>query len=333
MIKKENLGQGRKIVVLKGSRVANEAYLERFGDYVTMVDCKSEDHPLVPLAGLLFQGINVEEDGVGGWDWIFNVAAKVQTEWESQKRPPLLKKEGSDHSVSEEIRSVLGTPPENWHVTFHVREGNDDWGSRNTSIESYRDAIRLIYEKGGVVIRIGKNTGATLREPGFYDYSQHSQRTDAGEISLVATSRFFLGTNCGPWLLPSAFGVPCALTNYHPLGPAPWFHANRFIPKLILSQKKQRLLQVTEMLEEPFVITESLKRLQEENCVLIENHPKEITQLVQELIDRTEPGYPGDEIFTPFQKRFREIMVGFRGSPASSLGEAFLSEYGEKILP
>src|SRR2546423_6561115 len=113
---------------------------------------------------------------------------------------------------------------------------------------------------------------------GLIDYAHSNEKSAAVDVFLCAKARFFIGTNSGLGLVPPIFGVPCALTNWSPIALPQWYSKDRFIPKMIYSQRAGRLLSLNEMFDSPAGWQQFISYFDREGLQPVDNSPDEINE-------------------------------------------------------
>lgn len=106
----------------------------------------------------------------------------------------------------------LGVAPDRWFVTLHMVE-DEASGQRRVRRDSYRDAVRLILDRGGQVVRIGAGPpDPFVTGPGLVDLTGPASPFDL-QCFALSRARFHLGTDAGPAQLSAAFKTPTLITN------------------------------------------------------------------------------------------------------------------------
>ncbi len=220
----------------------------------------------------------------------------VQHRWVNEGRAPLVKSTDLDVAKGELVLGKLGVPKGSWYVCLHVREPgfHRKWhksnpGTRNADVMTYLPAIREVIARGGYVIRLGDSSMRPLpKEKGVVDYALSDSKSDFMDVFLCATCKFFIGTNSGLGLVPPIFGVPCAMTNWSPVGLPQWYPSDSYIPKLVYSSKLGRIMTFPEMLFSEAGWLQFEKPLAEAGMRSVDNSPEEIKQLVIEMMESDE---------------------------------------------
>jgi len=256
-------------------------------------------------------------------------------------RPPLLKLNHAHRQRGREALRRLGLPEGAWFVCLHVREGG--FNPENQNLHNYRDAdinnchlaIKTIAAMGGWVIRMGDPSMKKLDGlPNFINYAHSQEKSDWMDVFLCAECRLFLGTTSGLFLMSTAFGVPCALTNMTPLASQAFGSKDIYIPKLMRDKKTGHYLRFPDVFESPTANFRHSQLYHDAGIELEENTPEDINDLVQEAMLRLTNRWtsaPEDEIrLMNFKKLFSEEDYGYK-SP-SSLCATFLTKYDYLIL-
>ena len=183
-------------------------------------------------------------------------------------------------------------PKNKWFVCLHVKEKKDSTEIRNTEIKHYLNAIKLITSSGGFVIRIGDTDTPPLpKMKNLIDYTQSRNRNSLTDLFIVKNCEFILGTASGPNMIAKLFNRPVLGTNL-----TEWSHSisicKKSILKHVFSKKKNRVLSIREMLNEPYHIQRKGNGLHEDSIHIdnddydyIDNISEEITSLVKSELD------------------------------------------------
>jgi putative glycosyltransferase (TIGR04372 family) len=126
---------------------------------------------------------------------------------------------------AERILHHLGYEKERWlcglHIRRHGTEGGYDIfnnGLRNASHpHSYVDAIKLIAQEGGQVIRIGVNKAHSLRHlnlPNYIEICSEEYTDGLLDTYVLSNSDFFVGSQSGPGTCARMFARPTLFTNW-----------------------------------------------------------------------------------------------------------------------
>jgi len=223
--------------------------------------------------------------------------ATVNNRWGT--RAPLLKLKENHRIEGQEVLRNLGVPDDAWFVCVHARSGafspEDEsvQGYRNVSIESMIPAMQEIVRLGGWCIRLPDGSGTVLPHLfGIIDYANHELQTPATDIFLAAKCRFFLGNTSGLFLVSTAFGAPCALTNMVPV--TSWGFSGRdlCIFKLMRKRSDGEMLSIKEMFQRELTEIRSSVVFEERGVEVLQNDPEDVVALVKEMFDRLS-NFPG----------------------------------------
>ena len=192
--------------------------------------------------------------------------------------------------VARSLLSEMGIDSSTWYVCLHVREPGfkNDYGRRyyrNSSINNYIPAIKVITDAGGVVVRMGDNTMTTLPHlPNVIDYAFSSKKSPLLDLYLTKHCRFFLGTDTGPIHVANLFLKDALITNmYHWMFAYPLRKNNRGIYKHVYSKVHRRYLTFHEVLSDDWRL-QSIFRDIDDNYELTENTPEDIALAVSEYL-------------------------------------------------
>jgi putative glycosyltransferase (TIGR04372 family) len=215
-----------------------------------------------------------------------HAAARIQREWEEQNQPPFFIVNETEKRWLSSYLVSLGMPENAWYVCLHVREGgfHQQWNAlyptmRDAVIDDYYSAIEHITKAGGWVIRMGDSSMKPL--PPIQN--------------VIDYARFFLGTNSGFATISAIYHVPCALSNWVPIGWPLWPTQDLMIPKLFRDKTSGKFLTLEQLFERGLAFIQNWSDLPE-NIELVANTPEEIKQLTIEMLSRCKIGNPDDFI-------------------------------------
>jgi putative glycosyltransferase (TIGR04372 family) len=243
--------------------VCNAAFLDCWRPYVTVVDDPRLIGRLAPLKERIAFDLAYVRMPDGKAISKGRAYVAVQEEWQRQGRRPLLALTQAHVEQSHRELARMGMPEGAWFVSVHVRESgflNERAGSseatRNAGIAAYLPAIEEIVRRGGWVVRLGDPTMTPLPPmPQVIDYAVSPHRSEAMDVFLMASCRFFLGTTSGPVMVAAVFGVPIGAANFFPPGEALHSADAVVVPKLCRERATGRILSFEESLGMPLALT------------------------------------------------------------------------------
>jgi putative glycosyltransferase (TIGR04372 family) len=312
-------------------KIANRYLFEQWRPYYRVVEhLATLPMPLESLSSLAFDFLAPRLSD-GSTVLLWKIAAETYRRWYTESRGPLL---SISPVIERRARSVLrsvGIPQKAWFVALHVREAKSNahhaslHDSLNADVSDYMPAIKEIVRRGGWVIRIGDPAMRPLPPmENVFDYCHSPVRSDWMDIYLLAKCHFLLGTSSGPAYVPPIYGTPSVLTNWWPPAQKPWHPQDIFIPKRIRIGKKN-LLTLAQSLEEPFGYCNSLSYLKsEENAIIENNSPDDISSAVIEMFDQIKQSAPDSEEDIALRDRADQIYKSFDIYGMSRLSRDFL---------
>ena len=214
--------------------------------------------------------------------------SKIQKAWEKQGLPPIFQITDNEKVTQKMMAKSLGLPDDAWYVCLHVRESgfHQGWNSlypsmRDANINDYSRAIDLINSKGGWVIRMGDPTMAPLANREYViDYAHSGLKHNSVDILLLTGCQFFLGTNSGFSTIPALFGIPCALTNWAPVGLPLWESDNLMIHKNFKSTITNQILNLSDIFTRQLAYIQNSNELPHD-LLLVDNTSTEIASLAE----------------------------------------------------
>jgi len=236
LLRMRDLGwwSGKPLLVVRSRLVANETFFRLFKSFAEIVVVgetvsRAVAEELLSLQrwyGMNFNVFQLPNGEVVQWQEAGALAIK---QWEEEGRGHPLRDEydrifGSTAPVEDEfrrMREAWGMKPDDWYVCLHTRDAShyaevDGTGQthRNSPIETYFDAIRMITGRGGWVIKLGGPNSPRL--PALdraIDYALSTFRSELMDVCLIRNARAFIGTTSGLTNVAVSFGVPSALLN------------------------------------------------------------------------------------------------------------------------
>lgn len=103
----------------------------------------------------------------------------------------------------------FGLREDRWYVAMHLAE-EPAAGERRVQPATYRDAVAMILDQGGQVVRIGAGAGTALT--GVVDLAAAGAPFDV-QCFALSRARFHLATDSGPAQVSSAFKTPTLISN------------------------------------------------------------------------------------------------------------------------
>lgn len=292
-------GKARDDIILyvpPGSPVANPFLLRQLAQHAKYIDSPVA----LPFREEALRALQYDYMGPlaeGGMTLFFwALAGKTYRRWHADRRGPLLTLPRETEERGWQALETKGVPHGAWFVGLHVREAGSKWHHNslhqvlNADIATYLPAIAEITQRGGWVIRMGDKSMIPLPPmPNVVDYCHSALHSDWMDVFVAAKCRFFLGTSSGPAYVPPLYGTPSVLTNWWPPAQRPWHPTDIFVPKMLRRLADGRFLTLRETLAEPFSFCHSLKYLEKEMKVSVEDNDESmIRESVVEMIERLE---------------------------------------------
>lgn len=331
----------RIVLVTDLKKAANPAlvgFYDQYLDVVRVEACPPALRGLVTAFGPRVGGL-IPQPG-GGERYITEGMGLVQEAWERAGRAPLLALTPADEEYGRTKLRALGVPDGAWFVALHVRspgyhkEGVQVHQShRNADIATYLQAAREVVRRGGWVVRMGDTTMPRLPPtPGVIDYAHSPGKSARMDVFLCAACRFFVGVASGISHVPTAFGVPCVLTNWLSNALPVYSRYDLFLPKLLRSAADGRFVPFDQYLAaDTRLLCYSGEKLFESDLVAVDNTPGELRDAVVEMLDQLDAGAPAPparEVAAFDATARRHGLVGF-----SRLGRDFAAKHAALFGP
>jgi putative glycosyltransferase (TIGR04372 family) len=331
----------KKLILLSPETPANRALLDKMGAYITVAKSEAElPLPREILLSVLEDYYVCESiDGLTKHWW--HASPEIFGAWENAGRAPLLTLTDEERTRGRAALRSVGIADNAWFVCLHVRESGFKLHQGLTKIEfglnadiaTYLPAVREVVGRGGRVVRIGDPSMNPLPQMlGVFDYALSPLKSDWMDVFLLATCRFFIGTSSGPAYIPPLFGIPCALTNWFPIGSRPFNDRDVYIPKLLQIASPSRVLRLEDMVAPPLGWAAQYQHAQEINLSAIPNTPDEIRELVIELLDRLDGKLSCSEEDRSLQKTFDAVAEANFCYGNARIGRDFLRRHKELLV-
>ncbi|WP_016752042.1 TIGR04372 family glycosyltransferase [Leptospira kirschneri] len=289
----------RKILVLipENEKIANPYMLEMWQKYIRVIRNSKTIELLSNLRKYLQYDIDYSCSLNGKGMYIEHAKVIVQREWEKSNKKPLLELTDEDIKAGWDLLAENGIRKNSWFVSLHVRDSgyllgksgdkNDPNLYRNADIDSYAEAIKTIVSRGGYVVRVGdpKMKYMSDKIDGVFDYAHSNIRSNKMDIFLFTQCRFFIATNSGPLLVPCIFNVPVVYTNVLPTIQRPWTKNTLYTPKLLKSNKENRILTLKEILDSDIGKFYNTRQYNKRYISIIDNTAHELNALILEMLN------------------------------------------------
>ncbi len=217
------------------------------------------------------------------------------------------------------LATSIGIDPDRPMVALHVRESG--WRAlhykagdracdtvRNSSVETYRPAIRYLHKKGYQVVRLGDPSMSRLKAKGVIDLAHTPEINSLFELWIVSHSDFMIGTDSGPECLATLAGTPLLTVNAVHLTGWMKLPADRFICKLAYRPETRDLMTLAEMVAGGYMscnLSPTIGHLEEPYR---DNTHEEILEAVQEMLSLL--SLPVADVRpTPAQVVYRELLA------------------------
>lgn len=280
--------------ILFYSKTANESLLEKYRCHYSLLKVKSGLESVLDSNFRFFsQPMEVIDTSQLGVLDLYSAQTLIEEKLRDRYGDSfhLLNVSEEEIEKGQNFLQSCGIESSDWFVTFHMREASDKSslrGGDNVDPSTYLEAMKLVLDNGGVVIRLG-NSNMTpleslgLRHPRVIDYAHEESRDSALDIYFLSQAKFLVGTGSGPILVPNEFGKPVLYTNVPAVG-----RTRRLrgwcLPQIVADADSGRKLNIHELLSIPlgWNIAQGYK-----NFYRIKNSPEEIKIAVAEMLKWT----------------------------------------------
>ena len=245
------------------------------------------------------------------WLLLYTDIVVELTHIETAKAESLYKKIDSSFSFTDsevekgntKLKTMGINPEKDWFVLIFARDSaylsktypQYDWGYhdwRNTDINSYKEAVKYIIDKGGYVLRMGSVVKKKMdfSHTHYIDYARNYW-DDFMDVFLVSRCKFLLGTNSGFSDMAVAFDKPRAIVNSIPLGHIPYGRNDIYIPKKYMHKSTLNFMSLKTVLENNQDVIFDQEAYLGNEYEYIDNSPKEILELTIEMMSKLDNSF------------------------------------------
>jgi putative glycosyltransferase (TIGR04372 family) len=317
----------------------NKLFLEKVLQICEFKVINEPGRPPMQIRNLL-QNDNLLFSRISKGDWRFEINTtsfnpQIFPEINSENRPLLKLNESELEFGSKELKTI-GMDSNKWIVLLHIREnklGNVTTigQARDCSVLEYREFCEVIRDLGGQVIRMGDKDFPRLPSdfPAI-DYAHSEIKSEILDIWLWSQAKWTTVNPNGAMMPPMAFGTPRLITNQ-------WFWDNvgdqkdMFVPKLLYSEDKKRLLKLNEVMAHPLSRTMDKNILRKANLILVDNSATTLRDAALDFYSHIKSGKTKNEnnLTKNFKKIFRNEASKHSISVPNSFSDTFFHEISE----
>jgi len=331
----------KKLILLCPETPANQVLLDKMAAYITVAKSEAElPLPRETLLSVLEEYYICESiDGLTKHWW--HASPEIFRAWEKAGRQPLLTLTHEERAKGRAALRSAGIPDDAWFASLHIRESGFKSTQGLTKVElglnadvaTYLPAVSAVVQRGGTVIRIGDTSMSPLPPmPGVFDYAHSTLKSDWMDIFLLGACHFYIGTSSGPAYVPPLFGVPCALTNWYPIGSRPFNDRDVYIPKLFQVGTPPRTLRFEDMVAPPIGYALQYQYAEETKLSVVPNTADEIREVVIELIDRLDGKLSYSDADQALQETFDAVAETNFCYGNARLGRDFLRRHKDLLI-
>jgi len=216
----------------------------------------------------------------------------------------------------------LGVPEDAEFICLNVRDNlylnkiipvESRWtyhNYRDSDIDNYVQAAERLADMGYFVLRMGALVNKPLRSdhPRVIDYACNGMRSDFMDIYLGAKCLFCLSTGSGFDGIPLIFRRPIAYVNIAPLGCLETYVKDSlFLGKHHICTRTNNTLSESEIFARGVGFSLSSHEFEQQDVVLQENSPEEITDLALEMLARVKGTWVDNADDSEIQQKFWNI--------------------------
>jgi len=324
-------------------KIVNKDFLDYWSPYIQVVTNPEEIQKLSEYQSTLSVNWNWMMPGENSVDYVHYGMAKVQRQWYTEGRTPLLELNQSHRELAENQKKRWGMTDKDWFVCFDCRCSgyymtlgidNSAQDFRNSPIEDYYSLIEAITQEGGWVIRMGHPSSPKLSKQKFnypdrvIDYAHLPERSSALDVALSATCRLFVSSPSGLQIVSKSFGVPSLYINAPMYRGFPHSPASIFIPPFYYSHDKDRVLTIEEIFSSNLVYADSQHHYDQLRVSLRFVEPEDMVSVLDEALSLT-----GDINFLKgnhihhIENNFDRLNQKYEMCMNGRIGKNFLEKY------
>ena len=296
----------KPLLITYPERIANRAFLDllrnRCPTFIVGENLSAPLwHELASLIPFLSQSLHSYAIPSGEAMYWNDAGARALAQWDAENRGYPMRDAYDQVALHDDainthysaLRREHGMTEQDWYVCLHMRDGGargetDGIGEsiRNTSMQTYMDAVRFITAAGGWVIRMGgPKTQPFPKMDRVIDYAHYRDQTPQMDIHLVRNARMFIGTTSGFAYVASAFGIPSAMVNSISSIGLLWSKNTRFTLKPVYTADG-RMLSLKEFTSDAYRWSYPTHESMERGKLTVrDNASDEITEATKEVLD------------------------------------------------
>jgi putative glycosyltransferase (TIGR04372 family) len=206
------------------------------------------------------------------------------------ERPPIFSLDTGHIASGVKILNALGVPIGEPYICIHIRTSGfstkDDLvhQHRNFQLSTFKEAIDEILSRGYYCILMGDSSAQRISiSSKVIDYAHSEYKSDMMDVFLCATAKFFLGNSSGLFILSTAFGTPCALSNMLPFACTGFTKKDISIPKILKNSITGEYLKYSQILENGVANYRNAKQYEMSGIEVISNSGIDIRNLVCDM--------------------------------------------------
>lgn len=249
------------------------------------------------------------------------------------REAPTLRWTATERRKGDALLERLGIPPGAPFVCFLARDRSyldaafprrestyEYHDYRDVHIENYLPAVHALTQRGIYCVRMGAVVERPIEvaNPLVIDYATRD-RSDFGDVFLMAHCKFYLGDTAGMLTVAAAFNRPLACANLIPMDLPTYAARDIFVPKLLRWRHSGRAVTVTEMYSSGAARWVQSSNYARPGIEPVENTPDEVTALALEMNDRIDGRWAATEEEEELQRLFWSLL------PADAVARSFPS--------
>tara|TARA_B100002051_G_scaffold245392_1_gene252721 strand:- start:7964 stop:9187 length:1224 start_codon:yes stop_codon:yes gene_type:complete len=266
----------------------------------------------------------------------------LHTEFEEMDQMPALEFTAREQKKGKALLETMGIPDNAWFICFQARDDmyhhkvrgtTGTHPHRNSEIDTYLKAARMIGERGGYALRMGAWADEPLsvtRDPHIIDYAR-DHRSDFGDIYLFGNAKFFLASSAGTFPVSTLFKVPVILANQTPPRLWPIGRYSLMAPKMMVYKGTNALVPFSELEKmgafdynfSELVRWDMPETFEDYGIVPRDNSADELVEASLDMLDALDGQGPSEDA--------REVQQFYKSKYCKSAASA--AEFGPELAP
>ena len=210
---------------------------------------------------------------------------------------------------------------------------------RNSDIDSYLAASKMIADDGITLIRMGKKMEKRfqLEHPNIIDYAFLDDKSDLLDVWLFANCEFCISTGTGIDAVSDIYRKPILYVNHNPIGHIHTWSDHIVAPKYLIWKDNGNQLTLSEQLEHNYL---DINDYTKKGIVIMDLEEQDIIDAFRERLERARGTWQETEDDIMRQNKFFDILKSWEYfseyhqfiHPKARVGSSWLRKMGDEYL-